>query len=50
MISQINEIVEQIKHLNQREKEINENAELIDIFEKRLLLRKIKINIKEFEQ
>ena len=44
LTAQISTIVEQIKHLKTREKDINESSEVIDIVEKRLLLRKIKIN------
>ena len=41
---QINALVEQIKHLKTREKDINESSEAIDIVEKRLLLRRVRIN------
>ena len=40
---QINAIVEQIKHLKTRKKDINESSEAIDIVEKRLLLRRVRI-------
>ena len=41
---QMNYIVEQINRLKTREKDINESSEAIDIVEKRLLLRRVRIN------